>query len=267
MIGRPPTTRIAILAALAEHKDGIDQRRMVAITGLTESSVRDMLFKLRKSGEAHWLSRGRLVLHFGSAEDCAAYALDHPTFAQRQAVRTYMGRSARVPEVAAALSAAPAIGMSVTEVSKAVSVTTGNASRLLGAMERSGEAWRHGPAHFLRWYPSQAAKEVGAKLVDAHIAAKRASMAAGKKRGGEVVAAQGASTKWTKMPVAASVREIPQAMRGGGQRAAKVQAGPPEVVWPASVTVQRLEMPPSRYAPDPGHVGDFSRLGPGRYCD
>jgi len=275
--GRQPVTRMAILAVLEAHPlEGMSTEHVAEITGLRLGSVRDGFWKLRALGLVSWLTRGREVIHFATPEACAEFAKVNPTYGYRAVLQSPVGRESRIPAILSALANAPAIGMSTQEVSEGAKISVTNASKLLQSMERNGEVWRYGPHYHMRWYVSQAAKEIGAKLIDQHVAAKRASMDAGRRRGASVVAKAGPSTIWTKQETTGRIVKAPKPPKPPKPekvarlpKATEPKASPQPVVIIGipEEKVQRRPTPRGRFEPAPGHVGEFSSLGVGRYVE
>jgi hypothetical protein len=245
--------------------------RVAEITGRRLGSVRDGFWKLRSLGLVSWLTRGREVAHFSTAEACSEFLKINPTYSYRAVLQSPVGRESRIPVILLVLANAPEIGMSTQEISEAAKISTTNASKLLKSMQRNGEVWCYGPHYHMRWYASRAAQEMGIKLIDAHVSEKRASMDAGRKRGGSVVAKNGASTKWTKQEEMGGIVKAPKPPKPEKvarlPKATEPKSPPPpvEIIGIPNDRVQRRPTPRGRFEPDPGYVGEFSLLGAGRY--
>jgi len=268
-MSRPPVCRIACIAALKSDPCGsMDAEQIAKKAGLTKRSVLDVMQDLRRDGVVPWVCRGRSILHFGSQEARDAYVRRHPTYAPLRKMDTgrVRCRSTLVQSITAALTDGPTIGMSAVDVHQAVpGLTAANARKLLAQMEAAGETWRYGPPHHLRWYATEAAMQAGMPLVDAAVVRRTQEVAAAKAKGGRVTARKGASTAWTKQPVAASVREMPAAQKSERQRASKLPPGPVEIIGIPDDRIERRPTPRGRYEPSPFHKGEFGNLGVGKY--
>jgi hypothetical protein len=253
--GRPPVARLAVLGAIrVRPSEGLDYKQITAITGLSSPSVKDALCKLRKAGEVHWLKRGRHVLHFASQAAMLEYEREHPALddAQKQdsPQKEYERKNARIPRILEVLREGPPVGLSAQEVSDRTGITGGNTRRLLKELLASGEVFRHGPQHWMRWFHSAEAAKVGAPLVDASIALHVESVRAKKAYAGRKTA----SKRQRKMERCASYNF---ARRAHGP---KEPAAPVQIIMPEHVQIQRAPTPrDTRFAADPGYVGEFTR--------
>lgn len=236
---------------MARPADGLDYKRMAQITGLATASVKDALCKLRKSGDAKWLQRGRLVIHFGSDAERDAFEAANPSSVTVEAERKVREiANARPPRILEALRSAPIGGASAVQLSASTGITGGNVRRLLTDLQRAGEVWRYGPAHCLRWFASHEAMEAGESVVDAMVSARRDKVVVKRSNAGAASSKKRRAVEEKSFSLAAKKEE--------DKRIARREAQAATIVWPAHVKIQRAPTPrDGRYSADPGHIGEF----------
>lgn len=167
MMGRRPVNQPAIWAAIqSSPADGLDYARIVEISGLCPSSVKDALWKMRAAGKVPWLKRGAVLLHFGSPELRDAYDAANPAAVTRVR-RRGSGGNGRQPRAPRILAAIPQAGARASEIERTTGIGSAHVRRILADLERSGEAFRYGTKQRLTWFKSREDLERARPVIDA----------------------------------------------------------------------------------------------------
>lgn len=253
--GRPPVVSSAVLAIIqARPGDGLTCGQIAEAAGITHQAVRDAMRSLKGAGIANMV-RGRMSMFFASQSHVDAWVAANPQM-RRGTIRAKLRAAEWHRLITDALVGAP--GSSAGAVAGVVGGGVTNCRRMLGDMERAGEAWRAGPSNKLVWFASEEARDSARASVDAKAAAHQAKIKSHKIKGGRVRAAQ----KHT-FSITAKVTQDKAAVER-----IKAPKTPPKIV--GMETAKRTICPPcdvERYRVDGPVIGGWRTLGPGRYLE
>jgi hypothetical protein len=207
-----------------------------------------------------------------------------------------MGRPSPTQDaIRAALSAGPALGMTMVEIREATGRKKQQTANTLKHMMDVGSIFRVDAKPRSRYFLTEAAaeaarpavlaaekalrKEMRKASITRSVIAKRERRLADPDRrppGRPRKTAQEAAVQpkhkaegghcWKRVPAQAAAAEMRLLVPSSAPRKKKAPAGPPVVIWPEHVKVK--ESPPKRdmrFAPADGFVGKFVELGIGRY--
>lgn len=261
--GRKPTNQPAVQAAIQSRPaEGLDYARIVEISGLCPSSVKDALWKLRAAGAVPWLKRSAVLLYFGSPELRDAYDAANParmTRVRRQGDSS-SGRPPRVPRILAAI---PHAGATASEIERTTGIGAAHVRRILADLERSGEAFRYGTQQRLTWFTSRDDLDAARPAIDAAALQHNAKVVLKRANGGQARAAQSKERGEQVLPKRANV--------DGLSRSSPKQAPERKPVQIIGMdTAKRTVCPPcsvERYRVTGKVVGGFATMGVGRYLE
>lgn len=261
--GRKATNQPTVLAAIqSSPADGLDYARIAEISGLCPSSVKDALWKMRVLGTVPWLKRGAVLLYFGSPELRDRYDAANPAGVTRVRRRGAItnGRPPRVPRILAAI---PQAGATASEIERATSIGAAHVRRILGDLERSGEAFRYGTKQRLTWFTSRDDLERARPAIDAAILQRSQEVVMKRAKAGAARAAQSKERGERVLPPKRATSIGPRVEPTYVQDRREVEIIGLET---AKRTVA-VKYPDHRFVVTGPVVGGFATMGVGRYLD
>ncbi len=259
--GRHPVIRDAIFKLLNQRPgEGLTAMWFSQAVPCTPDAARHSLWMLEEHHGVANLKRGLHRLHFLTPAHRDVYASAAPEDL------TMATRRAQVLDI---VRAGCEVGVMTAYIAAIVDVSPKALRHMLHDLVRCGEIFGHGHGHARRihWFGSHDAMIAGKPLIAAVEDARRSVIVKANTKGGQAAASNG------KAPVALTPRTTRRAC--GESMAARVHRARPaperkevEILgFSAAKFTPAVPKPDHRYHVDPGHRGEFSRMGPGRYIE
>lgn len=261
--GRKATNQPAVLAAIqSSPADGLDYARIVEISGLLPSSVKDALWKLRALGMVPWLKRGGVLLHFGSIEMRDAYDAANPAGVKRVRRRGAVnnGRPPRAPRIIAAITKD---GATASEIAKLTRIGEVHVRRVLGDLLRSGEAFRYGTKQRLTWFTSNEDLERARPAIDAAILQRSQDVVLKRAKAGAARSAQSKERGEQVLPPKRATSIGPRIAPKDVQDRREVEI----IGLETAKRTAAVKYPDHRFVVTGPVVGGFATMGVGRYLE